>query len=459
MKKIFLIFPYILIVIITSINFYQNKIINNQKLLLSKYTAKDETLLSMMIENEDGEYKESEDNSWPGNDYILNKDRSGCENGGTLEYQGNNVYVKAASSDRCYVYFAIDNATNRCLLNYEESLACDLIKNKDNSLIYHDGKCDYEGEENCTLEAGDLSYRFVGANPNNYVCFGGDCSNDPNNAGYKYLYRIIGLFINNEGNYEAKLIKADAATKEDLGDATTPTKSAYVKDASPNVTYYKGKLDNYAEYYWNSTDSTHLTADNNTNTNMWKNSNLNTKNLNEKYYNGINPTYKIMIEKHEWQIGSGFSNSSYNAKLMYDAELGDNKLTSSNISCYDQGSPTVARQCNEINDLTYEDYVGLVHINDYMYGTLPNYWNTEAVNYTQDAVKNSDWLYLGIYEWTISRVSNNGNVVKILDRTGLASNSFFVYANYGARPVIYLSSDVKTIDGSGLETEPFKIGL
>ena len=38
-----------------------------------------------------------------------------------------------------------------------------------NGLYYHDGVGTYG-----TLEAGDNSYRFAGADPNNYVCFGSD---------------------------------------------------------------------------------------------------------------------------------------------------------------------------------------------------------------------------------------------------------------------------------------------
>ena len=46
--------------------------------------------------------------------------------------------------------------------------------------------------------AGDNSYRYAGANPNNYVCFGSDASTCPSDN----LYRIIGVFGD-----EVKLIK------------------------------------------------------------------------------------------------------------------------------------------------------------------------------------------------------------------------------------------------------------
>ena len=38
--------------------------------------------------------------------------------------------------------------------------------------------------------AGDNSYRYAGANPNNYVCFGSTANTCPS----KNLYRIIGVF-------------------------------------------------------------------------------------------------------------------------------------------------------------------------------------------------------------------------------------------------------------------------
>ena len=66
-RKIIIIIPYIsLLIIIIGIVIYQNTIINRQKLLLSKYKIQDSTLLSMMIEDENGDYAESENSEWPG---------------------------------------------------------------------------------------------------------------------------------------------------------------------------------------------------------------------------------------------------------------------------------------------------------------------------------------------------------------------------------------------------------
>ena len=59
-----------------------------------------------------------------------------------------------------------------------------------NGLYYH--------TSSLANSAGDNSYRYAGANPNNYVCFGSDAANCPSDN----LYRIIGVFGN-----EVKLIK------------------------------------------------------------------------------------------------------------------------------------------------------------------------------------------------------------------------------------------------------------
>ena len=57
-------------------------------------------------------------------------------------------------------------------------------------------------------EAGDYSYRYAGANPNNYVCFGSVI----NPCLDECLYRIIGVF-----NEQVKLIKADYTNNSMLG--------------------------------------------------------------------------------------------------------------------------------------------------------------------------------------------------------------------------------------------------
>src|SRR5699024_3980638 len=59
-----------------------------------------------------------------------------------------------------------------------------------NGIYYHTSSLANSAEDN--------SYRYAGANPNNYVCFGSDSATCPSDS----LYRIIGVFGD-----EVKLIK------------------------------------------------------------------------------------------------------------------------------------------------------------------------------------------------------------------------------------------------------------
>ena len=50
-------------------------------------------------------------------------------------------------------------------------------------------------------------YRYVGTNPNNYICFGTDSMSDCVANHEKYMYRIIGVFADSNGDNHVKLIK------------------------------------------------------------------------------------------------------------------------------------------------------------------------------------------------------------------------------------------------------------
>ena len=99
----------------------------------------------------------------------------------------------------------------------------------ENGLYYHDADLANGAQDN--------SYRYSGANPNNYVCFGSDEETCP----IDNLYRIIGVFGD-----EVKLIKADYATTTQLG-----TNGAYSGTENPsNYDTYKGSQSSLHFYYY-----------------------------------------------------------------------------------------------------------------------------------------------------------------------------------------------------------------
>ena len=152
----------------------------------------------------------------------------------------------------------------------------------ENGLYYHDGVGSYT---NADQEAGDNSYRFSGANPNNYVCFGSTESPCPE----ENLYRIIGTFDDDkDSNYQIKLIKSDYTTSAMLGTDGRDYYGAYPYSTSN----YKGSMDTstIAAYRWNNDTSVSTLGSNN-----WTTSEFNTINLNTNYWNYLGPTWQNLI--------------------------------------------------------------------------------------------------------------------------------------------------------------------
>ncbi len=216
--------------------------------------------LTMMYETEanSGEYQVSSDTSWPQDGYTFNETLSRCENGGTLTWNSetNRVVMQANTSDKCYVYFDKTITLANYIINYVYT------EDGENGLYYHDGVGTYG-----TLEAEDNSYRYIGANPNNYVCFGSDESTCPADN----LYRIIGVF-----DGQVKLIKS-----ESIGN-----------------------------YYWSSNG-----------TGSWDNNTLNTVTLNDIYLNSFGAKWMNMISSANWYL-SGTSYVVYKTtKEVFNQEL------------------------------------------------------------------------------------------------------------------------------------------
>ncbi len=99
------------------------------------------------------------------------------------------VYVKDTNGVDSSVYTISAETENTVLLaDYIKGL---YTSQGSNGIYYH--------TSSLANSAADNSYRYSGANPNNYVCFGSDASTCPNDN----LYRIIGVFDD-----EVKLIKS-----------------------------------------------------------------------------------------------------------------------------------------------------------------------------------------------------------------------------------------------------------
>ncbi len=449
-------------------NFSDEVITNNEYIAANKNNA-----LTMMLERDinSNEYEVATSNEWPTEGYIFNAEMSACERGGTLSWDSetNRVVMASGSADKCYVYFdryttvsitnvTASNITNSSItltveattfdspitnyyfsmdngLSYEESESntytfnnlntgteynfrvyavdsngissnvyalnestssvlylANYIKNTvytgdgNEGIYYHDGVGSYT---NAAEEAEDNSYRYAGANPNNYVCFGSDGEACPNGN----LYRIIGVFED-----QVKLIKNTS-----LGN-----------------------------YYWSGYSSNQ--------SNIWSNSTLNTGTLNRTYLNGLGTTWNHMIETHIWKVGGMPYSQTNTVKQYCTTELGSSSSST-----------------------TYSAKIGLMYVSDYGYASSPANWTTTLYNYNNSTNTSNNWLYLGLYEWTISRLSNGTTYAFFINDSGRITGfdvSSLVRDDYGGvRPTFYLYPWVIYSGGDGSSTSPFRLSI
>ena len=289
----------------------------------------------------------------------------------------------------------------------------------ENGIYYHDSTL--------TNGAGDNSYRYAGANPNNYVCFGSDASPCPEDN----LYRIIGVFGN-----QVKLIKATIAKSNLLG-----TDGAYYDDTS----YYWSTLTSCpSSTAYNSNGGMYQLANKNviaipepeSGCNKWKYSDLNTINLNTNYLNNLGVKWSNLIEDTLWRVGGN---------------------TYENIA---QKTPSVA-YTNEITNpaenTTYSAKIGLMYVSDYGFAAKPSAWTLTMGSYNNTTATSTNWMYLGSIEWTITPLSSYSDSVLDLNYQGQIDAYNSAYDGYGSRPVLYLKASVLFAGGEGTKDSPITL--
>ena len=103
---------FIVFIVIGGLIIY-NKSINKDiyKDSTNKNTSKVPGMVSLMLETKagSGEYKVSNEASWPTSGYEFNSMLSRCENGGTITWNDDkgSVTVRIDKSDKCYAYFDV----------------------------------------------------------------------------------------------------------------------------------------------------------------------------------------------------------------------------------------------------------------------------------------------------------------------------------------------------------------
>ena len=318
-------------------------------------------------------------------------------------------------SDKCYVYFDVDTSMSLAEYVVSQYTGTQGV----NGIYYHDA--------NLTNGAGDNSYRYAGANPNNYVCFGSDEATCPT----ENLYRIIGVI-----DGKVKLIHANGATTDMLG----------IDEGYVNT--YQALLGNFSQYYKGNGDLTKIGSYpwDKIGDNTWSTSTTNTINLNTNYLTYLdskNTKWKTMIADTTWHVGGMNYNNGLatNAKTAYDYEVGVNKDANTTVT----------------------SKIGLMYVSEYYYAASKDYWilpgyNSSGNNYKKST--NDNWLYTGLSEWTISRNSDGSGDAFAVARDGTVRGVAVGRSNgSAARPSFSLSSLIKFTSGEGTAVNPIRIKL
>ena len=292
-----------------------------------------------------------------------------------------------------------------------------------NNVYYHDASL--------TNGAGDNSYRYAGASDqvNNYVCFGSNVTPCPADN----LYRIIGVFGD-----KVKLIKSDYATSALLG-ADGDYKQAYTATGNSSSRYKGNNLANIAGYTWNYKNNTSINDGYGSNT--WSTSLLNKTNLNKNFITNIGADWAAKIAETTWKVGG---NTYAKIRDAVPSVAYQNEIV----------SPVTTNTTDNATD--YSAKVGLMYASDYGFAASPSAWTANLNTYNREAIKNVNWMYMGLLEWTISRSAGSAFNLFIVFNTGDVDHYDAKFA-YGVRPVFYLSSSVNYASGSGTAADPILV--
>ena len=279
-------------------------------------------------------------------------------------------------------------------------------------------------------------YRYIGADPNNYVKF-----NDE-------LWRIIGVFDTDDGTGKVekrlKIIRNESIGNYswDNKDTTTGAETAYGKnewtDARLNYLLNPGHESetNGGSLYWNRKSGTCYKGQNNSTTSC------------DFTSTGLTDTAKSMIGDAKWYLGGSSTYNDVTPPMFYTRERGTTVYSGHSTSWIGK--------------------VGLMYPSDYGYATsggsstnrnsclAKELYNWDSSGYSD--CKNNDWMYNGnIWQWTMSPRADRANAVFYVITSGYV---YYIGAasTYAGRPVVYLKSTIKVISGSGTTSSPYILG-
>ena len=175
------------------------------------------------------------------------------------------------------------------------------------------------------------------------------------------------------------------------------------KEWDPPLSSYKGTYgdgERIGVYRWNYKADT--TINNGWGSNTWSTSLFNKTNLNINFINYLGTEWSNKIATTYWKVGGNTgANIGKIPSITYQNEITNPDATNTTD-----------------NATTYNAKIGLMYVSDYGFAANPSAWTSNMYDYFQEDMPSINWMHMGIYEWTISRRSDNSYNVSYVSPVG-----------------------------------------
>ena len=247
--------------------------------------------------------------------------------------------------------------------------------------------------------AATTDYRYIGANPNNYVKF-----NDE-------LWRIIGVF--------------------DVDDGT-------------------GKIEKRMKIIRNES-IVNVAWDSNYGSNEWSTASLNATLNTGTFYTGLTDAAKSMIGDAKWYLGGSSTYLDVTSSMFYTRERG--------ITVYSGRSTNWTGKVGLMYPSDYGYATSGGSSKNRASCMAKALWNWYDSEYSYSDCYNNDWLYNSENQLTISpRADLSDYVFGVKEGGFVGGYSADDYRASALSPVVHLKSTIKVISGSGTTSSPYILG-
>ena len=192
---------------------------------------------------------------------------------------------------------------------------------------------------------------------------------------------------------------------------------------------------------WNITQDTSTSSYNN-----WVTGTLNTY-LNNDYYNTLTTDAQSMIGTTKYYLG-GYKDSKMTSDVMWQYER---KNEANRTGYYDETNPIMQNDANK--------KIAIMYASDYGYAASKECTsNLFGYDGSASCKTTNNWLDKSVNTWLLPQISDDSYSAFNVALAGFVNFNSSVY-EFAARPILYLSSNIKISGGKGTSEQPYQLSI